>query len=189
MREYDDFHPLTRAEWRAWLRAHHDSSSGVWLVYFKKGSGKPRVGYEEAVEEALCFGWVDSLPRKLDDHRARILFTPRRPRSAWSRPNKERVERLIASRKMTKAGLRRIEAAKADGSWTKLDKIYDLKMPEDLRRALSENAAAREHFESFTPSVKRKLCWYVECAKREETRKKRIEDILQKVSKKRRGGT
>jgi uncharacterized protein YdeI (YjbR/CyaY-like superfamily) len=121
-------HP-TRAEWRAWLEQHHAQTEGVWLISYKKSTGKPRVEYNEAVEEALCFGWVDSKPNKLDDERSMLWFAPRKPGSGWSRLNKERVERMMAAGLMTPAGLEKVEAAKQDGSWNALDAIEALDIP------------------------------------------------------------
>ena len=116
MDAFEDFHPLTRQEWRAWLEVHHNKFSGIWFVYFKKATGEPRVTYDEGVEEALCFGWIDSLPRKFDEKRSKLLFTPRKLKSVWSKPNKLRIEKLIASGLMTEIGLTKIKAAKKNGS-------------------------------------------------------------------------
>lgn len=175
------FHPRQRKAWRAWLAKHHDGSPGVWLIYYKKATGKPRVAYEEAVEEALCFGWIDSLPRKLDEERSMLLFTPRKRGSVWSRPNKLRVERLLAEGLMTEAGLKKVEAAKADGSWAKLDAVDALRLPADLKKALASDEGARKNFESFSPSARKGLLWWVESAKRPETRRKRIEETVEKA--------
>jgi uncharacterized protein YdeI (YjbR/CyaY-like superfamily) len=119
--EYKTTHPKTRKQWRQWLEKNHLSSPGIWLIYYKKESGKPRVSYEEAVEEALCFGWIDSLPRKLDNERAMLKFTPRKPKSVWSELNKTRVDKLNKNRLMTPSGLKKIEQAKKDGSWDTLN--------------------------------------------------------------------
>jgi uncharacterized protein YdeI (YjbR/CyaY-like superfamily) len=115
--DHQQVHLETRGEWRAWLAANHDSASGVWLVSWKKATGKPAVGYDAAVEEALCFGWIDSLERRIDDERFRLLFTPRRAKSRWSESNRDRVRRLTAAGLMEPAGLRAVEAAKAAGTW------------------------------------------------------------------------
>ncbi len=129
--------PASRAEWRAWLAENHAASTGVWLVYPKKASGLPGPSYEEAVEEALCFGWIDSRVRPLDGRRRLQWFSPRRPGSIWSAPNKARVARLLAAGRMAPAGLAKVEAAKADGSWEILDKVETLELPEDLAAALA----------------------------------------------------
>ena len=115
--DYERVHPETRAEWRRWLAANHTSAPGVWLVSWKKPTGKPAVGYGAAVEEALCFGWIDSLAKTVDEERSRQLFTPRRPKSSWSASNVERVERLLAAGLMEPAGLAAVEDAKARGAW------------------------------------------------------------------------
>jgi uncharacterized protein YdeI (YjbR/CyaY-like superfamily) len=115
--EYERFHPESRSEWRRWLAANHASSPGVWLVSWRRSTGKPTVGYDAAVEEALCFGWIDSLAKTVDEARSRQLFTPRRRRSRWSQSNRERVERLAAAGLMEPAGVSAVEAAKAAGTW------------------------------------------------------------------------
>ncbi len=129
-------HPLTRTEWRQWLAANHPRTTGVWLVSYKKATGKPRFEYNDAVEEALCFGWVDSKPNKLDAERTLLWFAPRKSGTGWSRPNKLRVDRRMKAGLMAEAGLRKVEQAKADGSWEKLDAIEELTIPDDLAQAL-----------------------------------------------------
>lgn len=171
---FEDFHPLSRAAWRAWLEENHARREGVWFVYFKKTSGKPRVAYDEAVEEALCFGWIDSLPRKLDDERSKLLFTPRKKKSVWSRPNKERVARLIESGLMTDAGLKKIEAARRDGSWDALTASDNLEMPADLRAALGVNETAKKNFDGFSEAARRVILSWIFSAKRDATRAARI---------------
>src|SRR5215207_9057705 len=133
--EAERVYPQTRAAWRKWLTSHHQSSAGVWFVSWRKRAGKGGPGYEDAVEEALCFGWIDSVGRTLDDDRAMLWFSPRKPGSGWARTNKERVERLTAAGLMTPAGQRVIDAAKADGSWTRLDDVENLVVPDDLAAA------------------------------------------------------
>jgi len=166
--------PRTRAVWRSWLEAHHRDGSGVWVVYFKKGSAETGIGYDEAVEEALCFGWIDGKVNTLDADRYMQRYTPRRPGSAWSRLNKQRVERLLANGLMTGAGLARIEAAKQDGSWTALDAAEDLLVPEDLRMALEADPAAAKGFAAFAPSRRKAILHWITSAKRPETRARRI---------------
>lgn len=167
-------HPETRAAWRAWLETHHARPDGVWLVSWKKDSGRPRFDYAEAVEEALCFGWVDSLPRKLDARRSMLWFAPRKAGTGWSKPNKERVERLLAAGLMTPAGLAKVDAAKADGSWAKLDAVERLEVPADLAAALAELPPAADHFDAFPRSAKRGILEWILQAKRPETRAKRV---------------
>ena len=135
--EFEDFHPLSRRQWRVWLQVHHNKFAGIWFVYYKKQTGKPRVSYDEAVEEALCFGWIDSLPRKIDEEKSKLLFTPRKPKSVWSKLNKTRIEKLIENGLMTEIGLAKIEAAKKDGSWNTLDASDNLQIAEDLQKVLT----------------------------------------------------
>jgi uncharacterized protein YdeI (YjbR/CyaY-like superfamily) len=171
-------HPLTRTEWRAWLEQNHTRTEGVWLITFKKATGKPRVEYDEAVEEALCFGWIDSKPGKLDDARSMLWFAPRKPRTGWSKPNKERVERLLQAGLIAPAGLAKIKAAQADGSWNALDAVEALEIPPDLDAALAANPIAHDYFEAFPRSVKRGILEWIANAKKPETRAKRIEETV-----------
>ena len=184
--KFTDFHPLSRQQWRDWLAANHDGLEGVWFVYYKKSAGKPRVGYDEAVEEALCFGWIDSLPRKVDEARSKLLFTPRKAKSVWSKLNKERIEKLIENGSMTGVGLRKIEAAKKDGSWDALNASDNLEIGEDLQKAFSENRAAEENFSAFPASVKKAILQWIGSAKRDETRKARIEKTVSMAARNKR---
>lgn len=168
----------SRAELRAWLAKNHASSPAIALVLYKKGSGKPCVTYDEAVEEGLCFGWIDSRANTLDAERYTLMFSPRKPKSGWSKTNKVRIERLIAEGRMTPAGLEKIEAAKRDGSWTALDAIENLEPPPGLIRALSRNAKARRHFDAMRPSPRKLLIRWVATAKRPETVRQRIDEIV-----------
>lgn len=167
-------HPLTRAEWRTWLQENYTRREGIWLVSYKKASGKPRFDYAEAVEEALCFGWVDSKANKLDEERSLLWFAPRKPRTGWSKINKERVDKLIAAGLMMPAGLAKIEAAQQDGSWNALDGVEALEIPPDLAMALADNPPAADHFAAFPRSVKRGILEWIGNAKRAETRAKRV---------------
>ncbi|MGJ3247395.1 MAG: YdeI/OmpD-associated family protein [Elainellaceae cyanobacterium] len=176
-------HPLTREEWRSWLTRHHQQAENVWLITYKKATGKPTLSYDEAVEEALCFGWIDSLPRKLDEERKMLYFAPRKPGSGWSRPNKDRIERMIAAEKMTPAGLAKVEAAKADGSWTALDDIENLVIPDDLAAALANLPPAAENWDAFPRSVKRGILEWIGNAKRDATRRNRIKETAQLAQK------
>lgn len=175
-------HPLTRAEWRQWLAAHHTQTGGVWLVSYKKATGMPRFDYEEAVEEALCFGWVDSKPNKLDAQRTLLWFAPRKPATGWSRPNKLRVERMIQAGLMTEAGLRKVEQAQQDGSWFKLDAIEDLAIPDDLAQALAAYAPASQNFSAFPRSAKRGILEWIANAKTPTTRARRIDETARLAS-------
>ena len=141
----------TRAQWRDWLARHHATSPGVWLVTWKKASGRPYLAYDDIVEEALAFGWVDSQPRTVDDLRSARLLTPRKPGSNWSRLNKQRVERLTAAGRMQPAGLAAVAAAKVNGRWTALDQAETLAEPDDLAAALDADPAARRHWLARMP--------------------------------------
>jgi len=169
-------HPKTRAEWRNWLEQHHEREEGVWLISFKKASGKPRFDYEEAVEEALCFGWIDSKGNKLDEERSMVWFVPRKAGTGWSKINKGRVEKLMADGLMMPAGLAKVEAAKQDGSWNALDSVEALEIPPDLKKALAANKTAQQYFNAFPRSVKRGILEWIASAKQPETRAKRVEE-------------
>jgi len=166
-----------RAAWRRWLVKQHGRSQGIWLVFDKKSSRPDRLAYGDAVEEALCFGWIDSLVRRLDDARYVQLFTPRKPKSTWSRSNKVRVERLVAQGLMAPAGLASIELAKANGSWESLDAVEAFVMPDDLKKALALVPSAAEQFAAFAPSARKAYLHWISQAVRPETRAKRIEEV------------
>lgn len=184
--EHKDFHPRNRKQWRDWLAKNHAKAEGIWFVYFKKSANKPRVSYDEAVEEALCFGWIDSLPRKIDDEKSKLLFTPRKPKSVWSKLNKTRIEKLIETGAMTEIGLAKIEAAKADGSWNRLDASDNLEIAADLQKAFDENKTAAKNFQAFPNGVKKAILQWLNAAKRTETRRKRIEETVSMAAKNKR---
>ena len=165
----------TRAAWRRWLQANHSKRTGVWLMYYRKGTATRSVSYIEAVEEALCFGWIDSIVKSVDSESYVQLFTPRKPKSSWSSTNKARVQRLIAAGLMTPAGLEKIELAKNNGSWESLDSVEALEVPDDFRRALNRNRKALANFEAFSPSKRKALLYRISGAKRAETRARRIQ--------------
>ncbi len=169
-------HLETRAQWRAWLDAHHETSPGAWLVSWKKHTGKPALSYDEVVEEALCFGWVDSRPAKLDEDRTMLLFSPRKRGSAWSRPNKERVERMLTAGLMWPAGLALVEAAKADGTWSLLDDVENLVVLDDLAAAFDRYPGSRDRWDAFPRSAKRGILEWIVQAKRPETRARRVDE-------------
>ena len=169
--------PFDRAGWREWLIDHHPTSTGVYLTSWRRVSGKTSVSYEEAVEEALCVGWVDSTGRNLDEDRSIQWFSPRRARSAWARSNKERVARLTAAGLMLPAGLAAIDEARRNGMWTLLDDVEDLIVPDDLASALSAVPDGRPNWDAFSPSARRAMLQWVVEARRPETRADRIERI------------
>ncbi|MGB3616483.1 MAG: YdeI/OmpD-associated family protein [Catalinimonas sp.] len=172
----DAVHPLTRAAWRAWLAEHHARDGGVWLIRYKKEVDRPMVDYDAAVEEALCFGWVDSLPRTLDEERTMLYFAPRKPGSNWSRLNKDRIARLEVAGRLHPAGRAKVTEARRDGSWTALDDVERGVVPDDLATALAAHEGAAAHWEAFPPSVRRGILEWIQNAKRATTRAKRVEE-------------
>jgi uncharacterized protein YdeI (YjbR/CyaY-like superfamily) len=174
--ELGRFEPADRAAWRNWLDRNHRTSSGVWLV-FRKGPQR-QLTYADAVEEALCFGWIDSVLNPIDKGRYMQLFTPRKTKSGWSRLNKRRAARLIAAGLMTAAGLEKIAAAKRDGSWRALDAVESLKVPKDFQAALEGNPEARRNFDAFTPSARKRYLYWINNAKRAETRARRLTEAV-----------
>ena len=178
------FRPRSRAAWRTWLDTHHASSSGVWLVFAKKRSGIPTLSYDDAVEEALCFGWIDSLMKPVDDRFYMQLFTPRKPKSAWSQSNKTRVKRLRAQGLMRSAGEAAIARAKQRGAWTALSAPESQKMTPDLRKALDADPIAQENWPAFTDSQRKQFLYWLHSAKRPETRASRIATIVDLVLRK-----
>ncbi|KGF73367.1 hypothetical protein DO97_19890 [Neosynechococcus sphagnicola sy1] len=168
--------------WREWLAEHHLISPGIWLIYYKVKSGKPSVQYSEAVMEALCFGWIDSKVKTLDQERYQQIFTPRKPKSVWSKLNKQYIEQLIEQGLMTEAGIEKINTAKQDGSWTALDAIEALIMPTDLTQALETDGTAKKNFEAFNNSTKKHILFWIDSAKRPETRFKRIDQTVKSAA-------
>jgi len=167
-------HPKTVLAWRKWLERQHAHTQGIWLIRYKVATGKPRIAYDDAVATALCFGWIDSKPRALDEERSMLWFAPRKKGSAWSKNNKERVEQLLRADLMHAAGLTKIEAAKQDGSWNKLDSVEALELPPDLRKAFKAHPGALGYFEAFPRSSKRAILEWIGNAKTEATRAKRV---------------
>jgi uncharacterized protein YdeI (YjbR/CyaY-like superfamily) len=167
-------HPEGVEAWSAWLERNCSTSQGVWLVSWKKRSGKPAMTYEEAVSEALRFGWVDSRGGKLDDDRTMLWFSPRRKGSAWSGPNKRRIQQLETEGRMAAQGRAKVEAAKADGSWSRLEEVEALVVPDDLAAAFSAHPGSRAQWDNFPPSARRGILEWIVQAKRVETRAKRV---------------
>lgn len=174
-------HPQSRAEWRDWLAGNHASPRGVWVVQWKSRTGKAGLTYDDLVEEALCFGWIDSTGRALDAERSQLWFAPRKRGSGWAKSNKERVSRLEAAGLIAEAGRRAIENAKADGSWTLLDDVEDLKVPDDLRAAFEAHPGAEANWEAFSPSIRKQALYWIVQAKRPETRARRVLETAQKA--------
>lgn len=177
--QLDFIYASDRQAWRQWLIANHQDSIGIWLVYYKVSSGKPSISYSDAVKEALCFGWIDSKVQTLDAERYRQIFTPRKPKSVWSKLNKQYLEELSIQGLITSAGLEKIAAAKQDGSWYSLDAIEALVMPPDLQQALEINPIAQNNFTAFNKTTKKNILFWIATAKRPATRLQRIEQTIQ----------
>jgi uncharacterized protein YdeI (YjbR/CyaY-like superfamily) len=181
-RESDRFQPDTLPEWRAWLALNHLGSDGVWLVTWKASTGRPRISYEEAVEEALAFGWVDSKGGALDAERTMLWFTRRKPNSPWSLSNKERVARLEATGRMADGGRGAIRAAQANGMWTLLDDAQNLIVPDDLAAALDATENARHNWDGFAPSARRSVLEWIVLARKPATRANRIAETARRAA-------
>jgi len=168
-----------RDAWRAWLAENHQVEKELWLVVPKRHTGRPGLTYEEALEEALCFGWIDGIVRRIDGEKHMIRFSPRRGNSVWSQRNKQRVGRLIREGRMTPAGLARIKEARANGQWAKAAMREDMTVvPPELAEALAGNEKARLNFEGLAPSYRKQFIYWIASAKRDETRRKRIEGTI-----------
>lgn len=178
-KKIETFYPRSRQEWREWLQNNHDKKQSVWLIYYKKKSNIPTVVYSEAVDEALCFGWIDSKAKPLDEHTFMQFFSRRKEKSVWSKVNKEKIDRLTKEGLMTKAGFDIIEIAKQNGSWTILDEAEALVIPSDLEAEFQKRPNAKEHFLSLSRSDKRNILQWLILAKRQETRQKRITEIVE----------
>lgn len=175
---YDLIFAKDRKAWRKWLQKNHDKAPGIWLGYYKKHTEQPTVVYAEAVEEALCFGWIDTTSYPIDENTYKQLFTPRKAKSTWSQLNKTRIEKMITEGLMTDAGMAKIEAAKADGSWTKLDDVENLVIPPDLKKALNANKTAKKHFEAYGKTNKKYVLHWLSSKKSPEIRAKIIEEVI-----------
>jgi uncharacterized protein YdeI (YjbR/CyaY-like superfamily) len=178
-----------RNEWRSWLKKNHDKESEIWLIFYKVKINKKSIKYDGAVEEALCYGWIDSIVRRIDDQMHMQKYTPRKDRSNWSNKNKLRVEKLIKDGSMTEYGLRKIETAKLNGSWNILDSVdIRIETPEDLRNALELNHEAKNKYKKLAPSRKKQFLYWIVSARRIETRTKRINNTIQLILENKRPG-
>lgn len=177
------FHAKTRKEWRKWLEKNHQSEKSVWLIIYKKESDTQSVYYPEAVDEALCFGWIDSKPNKRDEHSYYQFFAKRNPKSNWSKVNKEKVAKLLEQGLIHRSGLEMIEIAKQNGTWTALDEVENIIIPDDLKKLFSKNKTALENWENFPRSSKRGILEWIMNAKKPETRQKRIEKTVSLAEK------
>lgn len=182
-------HAESRESWHAWLAEHHADSTGVWLVSWRRHTGRPRLEYEDAVLEALAVGWIDGQAKTIDDERGPLWFAPRRPSSTWARSNKERVERLEAEGRMQPAGRAAVEAAKAGGMWNVLDDAERLIEPPELAARLDADPAARDNWDAFPPSARQMALGWIALAKRPETRGRRIAETVRQAAANIRPGT
>ena len=176
---YEQVEVTSAAELRKWLKANHDKSQGIWLVSYKRAAGEKYLSYEDLVCEALCWGWIDSKARSLDELRSQLLLTPRKPASKWSRPNKIRVAELEAAGRMAAPGRAVVEAAKASGTWTALDDVENLVEPPKLATALNPHPEARNKWDAFPRSTRRATLEWISNAKRPATREKRIAETVE----------
>jgi uncharacterized protein YdeI (YjbR/CyaY-like superfamily) len=167
-----------RTKWREWLLANHALPKGVYLIFYKVSSKQKSMRWEEAVQEALCFGWIDSTVKKVDDERRKQLFAPRNPKSGWSKVNKNYVKKLTANDLMHKSGLEKIKIAKKDGSWTSRDNAENLILPDELKNAFAKNKLAFKNFQVFSKSYKKNYLHWLYSAKREKTKRKRLAQII-----------
>ena len=183
MKPFKTFYAANRARWRAWLEKHHKTETEVWLIYYKKASGRPRIPYDDAVEEALCFGWVDSLVKRIDDEKYAQKFTPRKNQEKWSEHNKKRARAMIAQGKMTDAGLTVIgkgilDSVESPNARTSPDRERYDTVPDFVQKALNRNKKAREYFEKLAPSHRRHYIGWITMAKRPETQQKRLAEAI-----------
>ena len=179
----DKICPNNRRELRAWLKENHSLQESVWLIYYKKKSVYYSMSWSDAVDEALCFGWIDSVRKSLDDERFQQLFTKRKPKGTWSKINKEKIELLINENLMADAGLAVLKRSKENGSWDSLNEVEELKVPDDLFNVLQRNSEAEFFFNALSKSTRKAMLQWIALAKRPETREKRIEEIVELASK------
>jgi uncharacterized protein YdeI (YjbR/CyaY-like superfamily) len=177
--EIETFCPPSQKEWRKWLQKNHAAKQSVWLICYKKESNKPTIAWSTAVDEALCFGWIDSIRKTLDEERFIQFFSKRKPTGTWSKVNKEKINQLIDKGLMVAAGFASIEKAKQNGSWTILDDVEELKIPKDLAAAFKSKPWSKDFFLSLSKSVQKVSLQWIVLAKRAETRQKRIAEIAE----------
>ena len=184
MKRANELYVTNRDEWREWLRKNYETRKEIWLIYYKKHTGKPRIPYDDSVEEALCFGWIDSIIKRIDDEKYARKFTPRKAKSRWSEANKRRARKMIKEGKMTEVGFARIREAKKNGEWFKAAPIKkELAIPAYMKEALAKNKRALKNFNKLTKSYKRHYVGWISSAKRAETRKKRLAEAIKLLEK------
>ncbi len=178
MEKIKEIYFKNRIEWREWLSINHSSSKGLYLIFHKVSSKKESMRWEEAVKEALCYGWIDSVVKKIDDEKRKQLFSPRKPKSGWSKLNKDHIKKLIAKDLLHDSGLQKIKNAKADGSWSISDNAENLIITNELKKEFDKNKIAFKNFQTFSKSYKKAYLHWLYSAKRKETRKKRLIEII-----------
>ena len=182
MNDIEDYCPSDKQDWRKWLELNHKKKEAVWLIVYKKKSSNSNLNWSESVDEALCFGWIDSVKKSIDIEKYKQYFTKRKAKSNWSKINKDKVKTLIDQGLMEEEGYKSIEIAKENGSWTILDEVEALVTPEDLKEEFANHKGAMEYFDSLSKSAKKILLYWVVSAKRKETRQKRIIEIVENAS-------
>lgn len=183
-KETETFCPASRQQWRQWLEENHRSQQAVWLVYYKKKSNVASITWSEAVDEALCFGWIDSKAQAVDDEKFMQFFSRRKPKSVWSKINKEKIQRLMAEGLIAPAGYESIEIAKQNGSWAILDEVEELILPNDLEIEFDTKPGSKDFFLSLSKSVRKAMLQWLVLAKQPETRQKRIKEIAELAAQK-----
>lgn len=184
--EIETFYPSSQKQWRSWLQKNHAKKDAVWLIFYKKNAGQPTLTWSDAVDEALCFGWIDSIKKTLDEERSIQFFSKRKAKSTWSKINKAKVERLADEGLMMPAGQASIDRAKENGSWTTLDTVEELTIPKELEKAFKSRPGSKDFFLSLSKSVRKMMLHRIVMAKRDETREKRIAEIADSMGEKKR---
>lgn len=184
MNDIEEYCPSDKQDWRKWLELNHKKKEAVWLIFYKKTSSNFNLSWSDSVDEALCFGWIDSVKKTIDSEKYRQYFSKRKANSTWSKINKDKVDYLKSENLMQEAGYKTIEIAKKNGSWSNLDEVEALVIPEDLKKEFNKRVGSLEYYESLSKSVKKILLAWVALAKRAETRQKRVIEIAENASKK-----
>ncbi|WP_306352293.1 YdeI/OmpD-associated family protein [Flavobacterium sp. '19STA2R22 D10 B1'] len=182
--DIETFCPRSQQEWRQWLEENHHLKRSIWLIYYKKKSNVPTITWSDAVDEALCFGWIDSTKKSIDDHTFMQFFCQRKPNSVWSKINKTKIDRLITHGLMAPAGHKSIDTAKQNGSWTILDEVEELKIPVDLEIEFKKEEGSIDFFLGLSKSARKSILQWLVMAKREETKQKRIREIVKLAAQK-----
>lgn len=182
MKDIGEFSPIDKNDWRNWLELNHKKTEAIWLIFYKKKSPNHNLSWGESVNEALCFGWIDSTKKTIDSETYKQYFCKRKAKSNWSRVNKEKIETLTEQGLMKEEGYKSVEVAKGNGSWTILDKIEALVTPDDLKISFTNHKGSLEYFESLSSSAKKILLYWIDSAKKTETREKRVLEVAKNAS-------